>query len=101
MRFPEPPPTLVPFTVTVGVPVVVPIMPVVVFVRFPAIVIEELRFKVVPEPTVTLLATELVPPFVNVIVPVPLVAKAYNEIAPVVPPPIEPVPVIVTVGVPE
>lgn len=98
---PLPPPTAEPFTVTVGDPPLVPITPEVVFVRFPVMVIEEFKFKVVPVPTVTFVATEFVPLFVNVIVPVPEVVRAYIEIAPVVPPPILPVPVIVIVGVPE
>jgi hypothetical protein len=97
---PLPPPTVVPLTVTVGVPAVVPMIPVVVFVRLPVIVMFELMFSVVPLPTLILLFTVFVPPFVKVTVPVPEVVRLCSVIVPVVPPPILPVPVIVTVGVP-
>ena len=64
-----------PWTVTVGVPALVPIIPVVVFVRLPVIEILSLIFKVVPVPTVTLLFTVFVPEPEKVCVPVPEVVR--------------------------
>jgi hypothetical protein len=85
----------------VGVPAVVPIIPVVVLLRLPAIETLELIFRVVPASTEISLLTVFVPSFVKVVVPVPEVERLYSVIAPVVPPPIFPVPVIVMVGVPD
>jgi hypothetical protein len=72
---PLPPPSVVPETLTVGVPALVPIMPVVVLARLPVIDISEFRLSVVPVPTVTLLLIVFVPAPENVVVPVPEVAR--------------------------
>jgi hypothetical protein len=64
-----------PETLTVGVPALVPIMPVVVLARLPVIDISEFRLSVVPVPTVTLLLIVFVPAPENVVVPVPEVAR--------------------------
>ena len=80
----------------VGVPALVPIIPVVVLLKLPATETGELMLSVVPVPTVISLLTVFVPPPEKLVVPEVALARLQKVIFPF-PLPRVPPPVVVTV----